>query len=151
MLSILSYMIISPKTYNYDDKILLKEKISKITNKDHLISIFKLIYNDNKTAIPNNNGVHTFFHNLNDDTYAQIEDILLGISLNSTNILIEKKEYMPYMKDDFHLTDDVSAKLKFSNKEKNLIKRCRYDKSINCDNNTDIIYTQFNITSESDN
>ena len=65
-------------------------------------------------------------------------------------IQLKKKKYVPYVKDDFPSQRELCPKLKFSNRERNLIKRCRYDESINMDNESNIIYQDFDVTSDSD-
>jgi RecG-like helicase len=135
------------KVYSYEEKILLSEKVKKIDNKQKLINIIKIIHDDGKEIYENKNGIYMFFHNLSNTTYTKIENILpKNVNKNNT---IEKKEYIPYAKDDFPSQNKLCPKLKFSNREKNLIKRCRYDESINLDNDS-VIYQDFDVTSDSD-
>lgn len=137
------------KTYTYDEKVALSEKIRKLDNKNNIINILKIIYEDNQNIFENKNGIYMFFHLLGDSTYAKIEYTLKLIN-NNVKSTGEKKEYIPYVKDEFPSQKELCPKLKFSNKERNLIKRCRYDESINLDNETNIVYQEFDVTSDSE-
>ncbi len=53
-------------------------------------------------------------------------------------------EYKPYTQDEFPSQKGISPKFKYSNKEKNLIKRKRYDKNINT-TEENVVYCEFDI------
>ena len=95
----------------------------------------------------NNNGVFMFFHKLKNETYIKIDDELKKISAskksNTESDNSENRKYTPYAADEFPSQKGISPKLKFSNREKSLIKRRRYDKNINKDVESDVIYTSF--------
>ncbi len=57
----------------------------------------------------------------------------------------ENKGYTPYAKDEFPSQQGISPKLKFSNREKSILKRRRYDKNITKDIDSDVIYTSFDV------
>lgn len=132
----------------------LVNKIQKLKKKEDLARIVSLIMDDNSLYVENNNGIFMFFHKLQDDTYLKIENELLIINRNKTNsaansdTLSEKKEYQPYSADDFPSQKGISPKLKFSNREKSIIKRKQYDENISQDIETNIIYTDFNMNDQ---
>lgn len=146
--------------YTHDKKKKLADRISKIKKKEHMIKIFEIIYKENKSITENNNGIFMFFHTLSDETYKKIEDYLKQIEknkidnkskiVNSETYPIKKKEYQPYAQDEIVSQEDIIPKLKFSNKEKNIIKRRKYYKTINSENNSNIIYKQFDVSTLTD-
>ena len=145
--------------YSHERKKKLANKISKITNKKDQVKLFEIIYTDNKSITENNNGLFMFFHKMSNETYIKLEKELRRInkkkkyysdSINSDTYSTEKREYKPYTQDDFPAQKGISPKLKYSNKEKNLLKRHRYDKNINMDNNFSVVYTKFDVSVMSD-
>ena len=144
--------------YTHDEKLKLAGKIKKIKKKEDMARILNIILEDNPKYMENKNGMFMFFHKLEPCTYAKIEKELRLInkkskcytdSINSESVS-EKKEYVPYIQDEFPSQQGMSPKLKFSNREKSLIKRRRYDKHINVDVSSDVLYTSFNVDSVSD-
>ena len=143
--------------YTHDMKKKLANKIKKIKKKEDMAKILNIILVDNPSYMENKNGLFMFFHKLKDCTYEKIDKELKNInrkkkyyteSINSEN-LSERKEYRPYAQDEFPSQQGISPKLKFSNREKSLIKRRRYDKNINEDVNSDVVYTNFSDTVQS--
>ena len=127
----------SNSKYDYNKKMELVKKISKIKKKEYLINIFKIITSENKDYTENTNGVFIFFHNLSDDVYDKLENYVnyiykihnknnqnisvLSDSLNSINVseLLEISSSFP----------DINKNL--SNKEKMLLRRRNYEEYIN--------------------
>lgn len=147
------------KKYTHERKKKLAEKISKITSKKDQVRIFEIIYEDNKSVTENNNGLFMLFHKLSDGTYHKIDKELRRInkrknyysdSVNSETYSLERREYKPYSQEDFPVQKGISPKLKYSNKEKNLLKRQRYDNNINQDSDSSIVYTRFDVSSISE-
>ena len=143
-------------TYSYEKKKRLAERISKLKRKEDMVKIFEIIYQDNKNITENQNGLFMFFHTLNDSTYHKI-DLFLRSSVNkktptNTASESEKKEYSSYAKNEFPDQEKLNPKLKYSNREKNLIKRQRYDEHLTSEHNSDngIIYQKFDVN-DSDN
>lgn len=134
------------KNYTHEEIKKIASKISKIKNKKILIKIYKLIKSDPKVGhiTENSNGLFLHFHNLSNNIYKEIDEIIT--SYNNKNI---KKTsihhvYTPYSHDEFPSQEYIAPKLKYSNKEKNLLKRDRYNKYINSENNSDnIVYSNF--------
>lgn len=140
-------------TYSHEKKRKLAERISKSRKRD-MVEIFKIIYEDNKNITENQNGLFMLFHKLNDTTYHKIELYLKSVNKkktieeqNRSSENCEKKEYRPYIKDDFVEQEQLNPKLKYSNKEKNIIKRQRYDNQLNNDNinESGIVYQKFDV------
>lgn len=140
--------------YTHDRKKKLAERISKIKKKEMLVKIFEIIYADNKDITENTNGLFMFFHKLKDSTYEKLEDYLrkcepkrkrkLNTDGSSTETdSVEQKEFVPYTQDEFPGQEGMSPKLKFSNKEKNLIKRKRYDRTLSNETKNDVKYCEF--------
>lgn len=118
-----------------------------------MVHILEIIYEHNKNITENQNGLFLLFDKLDDNTYMKIENYLKSTTNKDTADSQEKKEYKSYYSDDFS-DNNLNPKLKYSNKEKNIIKRNRYDNFIaseNANSNT-VVYTKFDINrvSESD-
>ena len=130
----------------------LAERISKLKKKEDMIKIFEIIYQDNKNITENQNGLFMFFHTLNDSTYHKI-DLYLRSTVKKKSIVdstdgnSDKQdiEYSSYTKNEFPDQDNFNPKLKYSNKEKNLIKRQRYDNHLSSEHNSEnfIIYQKY--------
>lgn len=140
------------KTYSSDKKKRLADKISKLKKKEDMVKILEIIYEDNKNITENQNGLFMFFHKLNEQTYYKIEQYIKKInkrhmSEDRSDALSDKKEYKSYSADDFPEQEKLNPKLKYSNKEKNIIKRQRYDEHLNNENNSEsnIVYQKFNL------
>ena len=138
------------KGYNYEKKKRLAEKISRIKKKKDLIKIFEIIYEENKQISENNNGIFMFFHNLSEKAYQNVEQYLKNMKKRRTEArtesdLSEKTNTVCSPKDDMTELENLSPKLRYSNREKNIIKRLRYDETIssNNENSDKEIYKQF--------
>lgn len=133
-------------SYTHEMKKKLAKNIQKIKKKEDLAKIVDLIMNDDPYYRENNNGTFFFFNKLKNETYAKIEKELNEIiskKRNSESSTSEGRKYTPYAADEFPSQKGISPKLKFSNREKSLIKRRRYDKNINQDVESDVVYTSF--------
>jgi hypothetical protein len=124
----------STKTFTREQKKNLANKISDVENKKDIINICKLIKDDksfdHKTGVAeNDNGVFMYFHKLENETYAKIEKYINAMNdkIISEISSEEVKNYVPYIQDEYELTPDNGQKMKYSNKEKTLLKRQRYD------------------------
>lgn len=120
-----------PKIFSHKQKKLLAKKISDIEKKHHILNICEIIKNDSshKEVTENNNGVFMHFQNLNNETYIKIEQYIENISITnaSSTPLSSDDVYTPYSYDEYNIQPNSSSKIKYSNKEKNIIKRKRYD------------------------
>jgi hypothetical protein len=141
------------ESYSYEKKKRMAETISKLKKND-MREILKIIYEDNKNITENQNGLFMLFNKLDNGTYCKIDNYLKSIKKKkyNTQSTSENKTYDENSSIEY---DQLDPKLKYSNKEKNIIKRQRYDSQLNSENNSDsrIIYKKFdvNILSDSDN
>lgn len=142
------------KSYSHDKKERLVSRINKIKRKKDLVKIYKIITDNNEiNTNQNDNGIFIVFNNLSDDTYHKINILLNSIENRSKSSISNSSamsdecniDYKPYANDDFPSQSGISPKLKYSNREKNIIKRKRYDININSENNeeSNIIYKHF--------
>ena len=144
--------------YPYDKKKRLAKKISQLKKKEDMVKILEIIYADNKNITENQNGLFMFFDKLNDSTYHKIDLYLRSIVKKkiSEEESSEKNKFTTYAKNEFsdtivnHVSDN--PKMKYSNREKNIIKRQRYSEQLNSENNTDshVKYAKFDLSVLSD-
>lgn len=120
---------------SHEEKTRLSERISKIDKKEDYIQVLKIIHDNNKDMFghmtENSNGIFMFFHKFSNITYIKLKKYL--DDLNDSKIVPkpEKQEYVPYEKSEFPIQDGISPKLKYSNREKNIIrKKKKYDKEM---------------------
>lgn len=74
--------------YSYNDKLYLFNNLSKITDKNHIRDIIKIIsFKNDKFIFEQDNGTYIKFNNLTDDTYKELEQYLNNISYD--NIIIK--------------------------------------------------------------
>ena len=93
------------------------------------------IINENDVNITETqNGLFLFFDKLEDSTYYKIENYLSSIKkgpITSSELISEtssdKKNYTSYYNDDQNNLQDI----KYTSKERNIIKRQRYENIIN--------------------
>lgn len=74
--------------YSYNDKLYLFNNLSKITDKNHIRDIIKIIsFKNDKFIFEQDNGTYIKFNDLTDDTYKELEQYLNNISYD--NIIIK--------------------------------------------------------------
>lgn len=141
--------------YSTSKKKKLVNRIGKLKKKKEYHDIYNIIQkNDDVPVKHSDNEVILFFHNLNNKTYIEIEKYLdskLNDYKENRNDSEMTEEYKSYSQDDFPDEKNIDSKFKYSNKEKNLIKRKRYDKSLNEENGSNIVYCDFDINNLSEN
>ena len=143
-------------TFTYEKKKKLAEKISKLKKKDDIVKIFEIIYEQDQSVTENQNGLFMIFNNLNDATYHKIDLYMKSITKKQSSPASEntsdKKEFISYVQNEFPDQDHFNPKLKYSNKEKNIIKRQRYEKMITSEKDSDenIVYKKFDGATLSD-
>lgn len=132
-----------------DKKKKLASKISELRNKEDLKKIKKIIFETNPNIAVNKDsgGILMFFQNLNFDTYIILENYLKEIEMrkitNRTHKITRNSEKLQNGSDSayynkvtisdrmiFGGSDSKSADFKYSNKEKNIIRKKEYDKII---------------------
>ena len=142
-------------SYTINKKKRLARRINELRSIDEKTAIYNIIVdNENIDTRESNNKVLMLFNKLSDTTYKKIDKYINKLDKikagDSTNT-INTDDYIPYVNDEFPSQKDFSPKLKYSNKERTLIKRKRFDEKLAEENGTDIEYQEFNITaSESD-
>src|SRR5690606_12736853 len=100
--------------------------------KEDLVKVAEIICQENPSVTENSNGIFMFFHKFSNDTYIKLEEYVDQIcqrdkSVNDSDSCSTPTTYYSQEVDDFPSQDGISPKLKFSNKEKNVVKRRRYD------------------------
>lgn len=74
--------------YSYNDKLYLFNHLSKITDKNHIRDIIKIIsFKNDKFIFEQDNGTYIKFNELTDDTYKELEQYLNNISYD--NIIVK--------------------------------------------------------------
>jgi hypothetical protein len=120
----------------------LKERIEKLTEKEHIEKIKHLILKNNPdlSYTQNSSGLLLFFHNLTETTYQKLDTYLRKIDS-------DKIKRITNFTDDEVITINLSEKIQVSNirlssLEKNIIKKKDYYEKLKEENNvdTDIIY-----------
>jgi len=144
-------MVKSNKPYSAARKKRLKKKIEKIKNKRDLVMVYDIIVQNEEVEVTKNrNGMFMLFHEYKDDTYRKIDKIMRKINkkrkyyVDSETHSTEDITYKPYAVDKFPSQKKFSPKFKYSNREKNIINRRKYDQNINSENENDAIYAEFN-------
>lgn len=139
--------------YSYEKKKRMAETISKLKKND-MREILKIIYEDNKNITENQNGLFMLFNKLDNTTYCKIDNYLKLIKKKKNNNQTTSENKTQDENSSVE-HDQLDPKLKYSNKEKNIIKRQRYDSQLNSENNSDsrIVYKKFDVSilSDSDN
>ena len=108
------------KKRKYDSKYRKKiaDKFKRVTDKNILIEIYKIIKRDLKNKISkNNNGIFFDMNKLSDICLEQISTILEDITETETNEI--KLSYIPYS------SQNETSENGLSNKEKNILKKCK--------------------------
>lgn len=132
--------------YTHEQRQKLADSIRKLRKKDHMIKIAEIIYEDNKNITENTNGLFMFFHKLNDTTYYKIDMYLRTLArkkantdsdINKSETDSEKNTLSKYHSQSDLYDDNNEAKLKYSNKERNLIKRHRYEEQLISNQNSE--------------
>lgn len=140
-------------SYTHEDKQELADKIAKLKKKEDFVKIFEFIYEENKSFNNKANGIFLYFHKLSDETYKKIDDFLKELDEKKKTVTTSSPDNKVFNTvDEFNGYSNIGAKFKISNKEKNIIKRCRYDSTLASETNSDVMYKEFDasIFSESE-
>lgn len=117
--------------YSYDDMEKLSQQIQKIKNKQALENIRDIIIDNNKNIniTENSRGIYLCFNQLSNETYIKLDKYIKKYfdNLKEDN---DTSEYPSIITSHDGSNYDNNSKLKFSNKEKNLIKKRLYDKAL---------------------
>jgi len=131
------------KIYSYDDMEKLSQKIQKIKKKKNLEEIRDIIINNNSNlnVTENSHGIYLCFNELSNETYLKLEKYVKKYFDNGNNakttsefnymnssVTEEDTKFTKYSQENYLYENN--SRLKFSNKEKNLIKKRLYDKAL---------------------
>jgi len=133
--------------YPIERKKKLASKISELRNKEDLKKIKKIIFETNPNIAVNKDsgGILMFFQNLTNDTYINLDNYMKEIELrkitkrtNKITRISEKLQneseanYSSCHSDRMLISgnDPRNAEFKYSNKEKNIIRKKEYEKII---------------------
>jgi len=127
--------------YSFEKKKILATKISQMSNKDNLKKIKKIIIDNNSSvqATKNSYGSLMYFHNYTNETYLLIEELITQIEketlerINSMSSCLSENVLSSDVLSDEEV--DSTPKMKYTNKEKRLIKRQKYENVISKTNN----------------
>jgi hypothetical protein len=131
------------KIYTFEDMEILVEKIKRIKKKKPLEDIrdIILLYNPNLNITEKSSGIYLCFNKLTNTTFNKINKYIISYfeSLNNStqnisdyNIISSSANDIDYS-NKYNTSDyiyDNSSRLKFSNKEKSLIKKRLYDDAL---------------------
>jgi hypothetical protein len=120
--------------YTHSDMEKMARVISKIKKKQHLQEIKKIIKNNNPelSITKNSYGLFMYFHNLTPVTYQLLDKFIKKITAKKSDSDALSSEYVPYSHTEYPF--EGNSKLKYSNKEKNLIKKKDYDHQLKKEN-----------------
>lgn len=113
--------------FTYDVIEALYRKLLKVKSKKTMLNIYEIIKNNGNSdkITENSNGIYIIFNELNSNTYKELNDYINNI-MNQAKDKTSKQtlEYNQYSKHEFPFEDN--SRLRYSNKEKNIIKRKQY-------------------------
>lgn len=116
---------------NKNLKLFLIKKISNIKNKINLKCIYDIISENNKNIdfiiSKNTDGVYINFGILSDETYTKINNFIVqNVRTKNKKYNDSTNYYIPHIENEY----PFESSMKYSNKEKILIKRKIYDKEL---------------------
>ncbi len=129
--------------YSFEFKKKLKERIEKLSEREHIEKIKQLIFKHNPSLsyTQNSSGVLLFFHNLTDETYSKLDSFLKKMDTDKvkkiTMTMTDEELIQPQLKESISQNN-----IRLSSLEKNIIKKKDYYEKLKEENNvdTDIIY-----------
>ena len=130
--------------YQHSDKVLLAKKIENLTEKKEISEIKKIIFDCNPTlkVVKKPTCILMYFHNLNDNTYGVI-DKYIKTRLSKESVK-RGNDLESAVSSELCLSAgssvkrrDASINHKYSTKEKNLIRRKKYENQLNFINGTE--------------
>jgi len=134
--------------YTHKMKQKLADRISKLKKKEQFVAVYEIIHEDNNKVTENQNGLFLLFDKLDNSTYYKIDIYLQSLTKSKYQDTHQLKKYSSYVLDEFPDQEKLNSKLKYSNTEKNIIKRQRYNKNALSEsqcNDSDVVYTDFDV------
>jgi hypothetical protein len=123
------------KTFSFEDLEKIVDRISKLKTTEQRETIRDIIkkHNPDLNITENKNGLWIHFDNLNNQTYIDINNFLKKVSkakiVKTNSETVDSDSITSHSVDEYPYSNN--SKLKYSNKERNIIKRNLYDKEIN--------------------
>jgi hypothetical protein len=123
--------------YSFEKKKKLASRISDMKNKDHLRKIRDIIFTENPSvsAKKDSGGYLMYFHNYTNDTYYKIEKYINRLEREKlerqTRSITENSDHILFSSEDPNIDYNSQSGLRYSNREKRLIKRRQYEDIIN--------------------
>ena len=145
--------------YSHTKKKKLAEKIMGLKDKKDTKMIKAIIYkhNPNISVVKKSTGILMYFQNLENDTYYELDNYIDNKLLAECEKKIKDINNLESVfSSDIMSSEEKKSKkssYKYSNKEKNLIRRNDYDRSLNEMNGTEsftVEYDNFNSVEESE-
>ena len=124
--------IFNQEEYSFEKKERMASKISDMRDVDTLRKIRDIIYSENvnASATKSGNGYLMYFQNYSDETYRKIEKLLHKIQ--KEKLERQTRSVTEMSSEDPNTNYNVSrTRLRYSNREKRLIKRQQYENIIN--------------------
>ena len=128
--------------YSHTKKKKLAEKIMNIKDKKQLLKIKTIIFNENPSlsVVKNSTGILLYFQNLNNSTYIKLDDFLNNKiikkymkKINNINNIENELSYdqnISSSENVLSLSSNTND-YKYSNKERNIIRRKQYEETLN--------------------
>lgn len=141
--------------YTSERKNKLVKRINALKDIDDKTRVYEIIIeNENVESRETGGKIIMLFNKFTDSTYTKIDKFLKTVEKSKKikpDDVIQCDEYKPYSDAEFPSDSKLAPKLKYSNKEKNLIKKKRFDKRLAEENGTDVEYQDFDLSiTESD-
>lgn len=146
--------------YTHKMKEKLFDRISNVKSKKDYVRIYEIIYEKNKNITENQNGMFVMFDSLDNDVYIKIDEFLSTIEARKkkkkTNTNSDNNTQFRQISADsdsnisrygYHNKDSgakLENRLKYSNTEKNIIKRNMYGRNIR-NEDSNVIYKEFDV------
>ena len=132
-------IIKSDSEYSFEQKERLARRIQKIKKQKYLVDVVSIItkYNPELDITSNPSGQFMYFQDLTNDTYYALEKYLNKIIKSKTMTDTSDNTLSHSDTKKYSDNDDIfdnNYKLKYSNKERNIIKRKIYDHQVNSQN-----------------
>lgn len=88
--------------YNYNDKSFLYNKLNKITDKNQIRDIIKIImFKDKNNIFEKDIGTYIKFNNLTNETYKELEQYVNSLQFNKNNNLLDNDNIQSFTNDDY--------------------------------------------------
>ena len=123
--------------FSFEKKKKLAAKISDMRNKNNLRKIKDIIFSENPeiSARRNNQGYLLYFQNYSNETYYKIEKFINKLERDKiekhTRTITENSDQLIQSSEDPNIDYTLSrSRLRYSNREKRLIKRRQYEQGV---------------------